>query len=99
MGCIEALVELIEKSTTLEELYLGGNYLCGRNVEKVFHNLAKNKFLRVFDYGFNQLGDLGGLAVAQAIANCLQANRTLEHFDLSFNNFSKEASQIIANGL
>lgn len=37
--------------------------------------------------------------VSQAISNCLQANLTLEHLDLSFNNFTKESSDIIATGL
>ena len=37
--------------------------------------------------------------MAQAIAQCFLNNKTLEHLDLSFNNFSKEASEIIAAGL
>ena len=31
----------------------------------------------------------------KAIANCFTRNKTLEHLDLSFNNFNKEASEII----
>lgn len=91
-GCLESLIELLEKSTSLEELYIGGNYLSGKSGEKVFNCLQSNKYLRVFDYSFNQLGDDGDNFAAQAISNYLQSNRSLEHLDLSFNNFTKEAS-------
>lgn len=88
-ACLDSLAQLIEHSTTLEELYIGGNYLSGRSGEKIFNNLTQNKSMRVFDYSLSQLGDEGSLVVAQAISNCIQNNRTLEHLDLSFNNFSK----------
>ena len=37
--------------------------------------------------------------MAQAISNCLRVNKTLQHLDLSFNNFNKESSQLISEGL
>lgn len=77
LGCLEAMLELLEKTQTLEELYIGGNYLTGKTGEKVFNTVVKNKSLRVFDYSLNQLGDDGGVVVAQAIANCLQFNKNL----------------------
>lgn len=76
-ACTESLVEMLDKSTTLEELYIGGNYLSGRSGEKIFNKISQNKTLRVFDYSFSQLGDETGLMVAQSISNCLQLNRTL----------------------
>ncbi len=77
VSCLEALVDLIEKTSTLEELYIGGNNLSGRSGERVFKAVAQNKTLRVFDYSLNQLGDDSGLIVAQAIASCFQNNKTL----------------------
>lgn len=98
-GCLESLSNLLEKTQTLEELYIGGNYFSGRCGERLFKTLAHNKTLRVLDYSLNQLGDESSLAVAQSIAYCFENNKTLEHLDLSFNNFSKEDSEIISRGL
>ena len=64
LGCLDSLAELVEKSTTLEELYIGGNFLSGKSSEKIFNSLVRNKYLRVFDYSFNQLGDDGANIVA-----------------------------------
>ena len=80
-------------------MYIGTNYLSGKAGERIFSLLAGNKVLRVFDYSLNQLGDSGELGCAKAIAACFQANRTLEHIDISFNNFGKEATEVIAEGL
>jgi Ran GTPase-activating protein (RanGAP) involved in mRNA processing and transport len=55
--------------------------------------------LKVFDYSLNQLGDSGELACAKAIANCFKTNKTLQHIDISFNNFGKEATEIISEGI
>ena len=50
----------------------------------------------MLDYSLNQLGDSGELGCAKAIAACFRANRTLQHFDISFNNFGKEETELIA---
>jgi NLR family CARD domain-containing protein 3 len=98
-ACLDALADMIEKSSTLEQLYIGTNYLSGKAGERIFGLLAGNKVLRVFDYSLNQLGDSGELGCAKAIASCLKTNRTLQHVDISFNNFGKEATEVIAEGL
>mgnify|MGYP002359318255 FL=1 len=53
----------------------------------------------MLDYSLNQLGDNADCNCAKAIGNCLQKNKVLQHLDISFNNFGKEATQIIAEGL
>ena len=50
----------------------------------------------MLDYSLNQLGDSGELGCAKAIAACFRANRTLQHVDISFNNFGKEETELIA---
>lgn len=100
VNCLDSLIELIEKTTTLEELYIGTNYLSGYNCgQRIFTALTYNKTLQVFDYSLNQLGEVSGLGVAQSIAKCLEINRNLLHLDVSFNNFNKEASSAISIGL
>jgi hypothetical protein len=47
----------------------------------------------------NQLGDNADCNCAKAIAGCLRGNKVMQHLDISFNNFGKEATQIIAEGL
>lgn len=89
---------MIEKSTTLEQLYIGSNYLSNKLGERVFGALATNKYVKVLDYSLNQLGCEGG-SCAKAISNCFRVNKTLEHVDLSFNNFGKEETEAIAEGL
>lgn len=89
---------MVQKSNTLEQLYIGTNYLSGKAGERIFTILASNKVLKVLDYSLNQLGQ-GELGCAKAVAACLRSNRTLQHVDISFNNFNKEASELIAQGL
>jgi NLR family CARD domain-containing protein 3 len=98
-ACLDALADMVEKSATLEQLYIGTNYLSGKAGERLFSILTGNKVLRVLDYSLNQLGDSGELACAKAIAGCFRVNRTLQHVDISFNNFGKEATEVIAEGL
>ena len=89
---------MIEDST-IEHLYIGQNYFSNKVAQDFFKHLSGNKHLRVLDYSLNQLGEDNGTACPRAIAACLVKNRTLEHLDLSFNNFSKEDTEIIAEGL
>ncbi len=76
----------------MEQLYIGTNYLSGKAGEKIFGLLTNNKVLKVLDYSLNQLGDSGELGCVKAIAACFRTNRTLQHVDISFNNFGKEAT-------
>lgn len=91
---------MLEKSQTLEELYIGGNFIGAKAGEKIFVTLANNKLLKVLDYSLNMLGEEDGSTnCAKAIASCFSRNKTLQHIDLSSNNFNFEASRIIAEGL
>ncbi len=99
LSCLDALSELIQKSTVMEQLYIGTNYLSGKAGEKIFSLLGGNKNLKVLDYSLNQLGDSADCNCAKAIANCLKVNKVMQHLDISFNHFGKEATQIIAEGL
>ena len=90
---------MLQKSTSLEELYIACNYLSAKSGEKIFSELSNNTVLKILDYSMNQLGDDESLNCATAIANCFKVNKSLHHLDLSFNNFNKEATGIISEGL
>lgn len=57
VDCADALCELIDMETHLEELYLGRNFLTASAGQRIFDVLAGNKNLKVLDYSLNNLGD------------------------------------------
>lgn len=85
------LLEYLKKNTTVERLYLSGNYLTAEMMIPVSDMLAANKHLKSLFLSVNNIGDKG---VAHLIHG-LKQNTTLEQLSLSSCGIEAEGMQLL----
>ncbi|MBC9928875.1 ribonuclease inhibitor [Chitinophaga qingshengii] len=85
------LLEYLKNNTTIERLYLSGNYLTADMMLPVSDMLAANKHLKALFLSVNNIGDKG---VANLMPG-LKQNTTLEQLSLSSCGIEAEGMQLL----
>lgn len=99
---VDSLIKLLNESYNLTEVYIRWNSIRGEGAAKLFSSLVSNNTLRVFDLGWNLIGEeaIGGLGSAvQELVELLSKNHNIVHIDLSNNGFSFAESTLIGKAL
>ena len=94
----DAIRILVQKNYALQELYLHWNLFKNQGGIKIFKGILENENLMVLDFSWNSIGT-GDPSVVPDILEVFKTNERLIHLDLSNNNFSREESKQIADGL
>ena len=97
-SCTEKLGATLEKNESIKELYLYWNQIQGAGGNNILKGLMSNKYLKVLDLAWNSLG-INPSGFAKMFADYIGTNTELIILNLSNNNFSKQDSKIIAEGL
>lgn len=94
----DSIKTLFQKNFFLQEFYVHWNLFKTPGGIKIFKGILENESLMVFDFSWNSIGN-GTPSVVPEILELFQNNEKIIHLDLSNNNFSRDESKQIANGL
>ena len=94
----DSIKALLQKNYSIQELYLHWNLFKTQGGIKIFQGILENEILMVLDFSWNSIGN-GVPSVVPEILEVFKTNERLIHLDLSNNNFSREESRQIAEGL
>ena len=98
-GLPQGWVDLLESSTSLEELNISRNGLQSRGVAVLFTALAKNRSLRKVTMDGNRFGDEGTTAALDEVVYMFSTNTFLQEVHMAEMGFGDEVLERIADGL
>jgi Ran GTPase-activating protein (RanGAP) involved in mRNA processing and transport len=85
------LLTYLEQNTTIERLYLSGNYLTSDMMKPVGEMLDKNKHLQSIFLSVNNIGDEGMMNLADGLAN----NTSIQEIGLASCGIEEEGAQLL----
>lgn len=94
----DSVKKFFQKNSYIQELYLHWNLFKTPGGIKIFKGVLENESLMVLDFSWNSIGS-GTPSVASDIVELFKINDKLMHLDLSNNNFSRDESKLLAEGL
>ena len=94
----DSIKALFQKNFYIQELYLHWNLFKTPGGIKIFQGILENESLMVLDFSWNAIGS-GTPSVVKEIVEFLKTNDKVIHLDLSNNNFSRDESKQISEGL
>lgn len=94
----DSIKALFQKNYFIQEIYLHWNMIKTQGGIKIFKGILENESLMVFDMSWNSIGN-GTPSVVPEILELFKINDKIIHLDLSNNNFTKEESKEISDGL
>ena len=94
----DSIKTLFQKNSYIQEIYLHWNLFKTPGGIKIFQGVLESESLMVLDISWNSIGS-GNPSVVPDILELFKKNDKLIHLDLSNNNFSRDESKRISEGL
>lgn len=96
--CTEKLGGFLDQNNSLKQLFLYWNQIQGQGGNNILKGLSGNSSLKILDLAWNSLGQHAS-GFAKNFSEFISTNTELVILDVSNNQFSKDDSKLIAEGL
>ncbi|KAF9365603.1 hypothetical protein BGX34_009326 [Mortierella sp. NVP85] len=94
-----AIATALVSNRHLTHLYLPHNNIKDKGLADICESLKRNKYLTFLDLELNHIGQGQTTLGLKALGDILKVNTSLREINLSFNLFSTQAIQELANGM